>query len=506
MICKKCGAENEEGTVFCGTCGARLDGKIKCPTCGKYIDPNNVFCPECGARTDGKKPCPKCGTLVKNEQFCPTCGFALKKPQPVAFVPTKKTDECEKKIVQGDEKRNFMKSLGGWMIFAALIGAVVYLLMSLVFVFGKDELQYVISVGELRWVIIKVVSMTIAIAFSVLAVIWFFKSRRSADDKLFFLFFSLAFAFFIVNYILGFTRIYYDSEFKEFLYIINAFQVDLVKLLMFAGSLLYVLATAKEKGDVKRSLVGWLGVCFVFETNWMLPYGREWLYLFMVLNLLATAFAVFAMLMQSRGKIKRLGILASAIGLGLNIASLIFCYVSYYEDVRVICWADFLLWIPAIVCAIIGASATVKTSSGEGTTEPYIEGTTEPYIIKEKIGLSVFLSIITCGIYGIVWMASLVKNIHRIQNKSDSIVKEMLCLIFVPIYPIIWWYTRGESVKESFGEYGLTAKGNGTVYLILAIFGLSIVSQGIMQSDFNSFEAKTFSYSQSLPQEVREEQ
>lgn len=103
-------------------------------------------------------------------------------------------------------------------------------------------------------------------------------------------------------------------------------------------------------------------------------------------------------------------------------------------------------------------------------------------------------------------MASLVKNIHRIQNKNDSIVKEMLCLIFVPIYPIIWWYTRGESVKESFGEYGLTAKGNGTVYLILAIFGLSIVSQGIMQSDFNSFEAKTFSYSQSLPQEVREEQ
>ncbi len=493
MICNKCGTENEEVAVFCGSCGARLDGKIKCPTCGKYIDPSTVFCPECGARTDGKKPCPKCGALVKNEQFCPTCGFSLKKPQPVAFVPTKKTDECEEKIVQGDEKKNIMKSLGGWMMFAALIGAVVYLLLLLVFVFGKDELQYVISEGELRWVIIKVVSMTIAIAFSVLAVIWFFKSRRSADDKLFFLFFSLAFAFFTVYDQLG-TTLYYLDGFKYFLYIINSFQFNLVKLLMFAGSLLYVLATAKEKCDVKRCFFGWLGVCFVFETYWMLPYGREWLYLFLVLNLLATVFAVFAMLMQSRGKIKRLGILASAIGLGLNIASLIFCYVSRYEDGRVICWTDFLLWIPAIVCAIIGTSATVKTSSGEGTTEPYI--------IKEKIGLSVFLSIITCGIYGIVWMASLVRNIHRIQNKSGSIAKEMLCLIFVPIYPIIWWYTRGESVKESFGEYGLPAKGNGTVYLILAIFGLSIVSQGIMQSDFNSFEEKISSYSQSLPQEV----
>ena len=489
MICNKCGAENGEGTVFCGTCGARLDGKIKCPTCGKYIDPSNVYCPECGARTDGKKPCPKCGTLVKNEHICPTCGFALRKPQPVAFVPTKKTDECEKKIVQGDEKKNIMKSLGGWMMFASLIGAVVYLLMLLVFVFGEDDLLRVILKGA---------SMTIVIAFSVLAVIWFFKSRRSADDKLFFILFSIAFAFFTVCDQLGYYSPYY-SGFKYFLRIINTYQFNLVKLLMFAGSLLYVLATAKEKCDVKRCLFGWLGVFFVFETTLTFyVFWAIWYRGVIVLQLLASAFAVVAMLMQSSGKIKWLGIPASAIGLLLNIVSLIYCYVSRYEDGRAICWADFLLWILAIVCAIIGTIGAAEKSSGEGTTESYI--------IKEKIGLSVFLSIITCGIYGIVWMVSLVKNIHCIQNKSGGIVKEMLCLIFVPIYPIIWWYTRGESVKESFGEYGLTANGNGTVYLILAIFGLSIVSQGIMQSDFNSFEAKTSSYSQSLPQEAREEQ
>lgn len=472
MICNKCGAENGEGTVFCGTCGARLDGKIKCPTCGKYIDPSNVYCPECGARTDGKKPCPKCGTPVKNEQFCPTCGFSLKKPQPVNTAPTKKPDECEKKILQGDEKRNFLRSLGGWMMFASLIGAVVYLLMSLVFVFMEDELRWVII-----WVIIKVVSMTIAIAFSVLAAIWFFKSRRSMDDKLFFIFFSLAFAFFTVYY----------TDFKYSLHLFN-----LVKLLMFAGSLLYVLAKTKEKGDVKRCLVGWLGVFFVSETT---PLGLSYWYFFGEITVwlsLVTAFAVFALFMQSGGGKRWPGILASAIGLVLSIP---------------VGWGDFLLWILALVCAIIGASATVKTSSGEGTTDSYSgEGTTESYIIKKKIGLSVFLSIITCGIYGIVWMASLVKNIHCIQNKSGGIAKEMLCLIFVPIYPIIWWYTRGESVKKSFGEYGLTANGNGTVYLILAIFGLSIVSQGIMQSDFNSFEAKTSSYGQSFPQETREEQ
>ena len=59
-------------------------------------------------------------------------------------------------------------------------------------------------------------------------------------------------------------------------------------------------------------------------------------------------------------------------------------------------------------------------------------------------------------------------------------------MIFVPFYSLYWWYTRGEKVNQEFSQRNYASTGNGIVYLILAIFGLSIVSMAIMQSDFNS--------------------
>ena len=114
-------------------------------------------------------------------------------------------------------------------------------------------------------------------------------------------------------------------------------------------------------------------------------------------------------------------------------------------------------------------------------------------INKRSIGICILLSIITCGIYGIYWMYLLVKNTRSIQKNTDKCTGEMLCLIFVPFYSLYWWYTRGEKVRQGFAEHDYNATGGGVVYLVLAIFGLSIVSMAIMQSDFNSLKSETHS-------------
>ena len=114
-------------------------------------------------------------------------------------------------------------------------------------------------------------------------------------------------------------------------------------------------------------------------------------------------------------------------------------------------------------------------------------------INKRSIGMCILLSIITCGIYGIYWMYLLVKNTRSIQKNTDNCTGEMLCLIFVPFYSLYWWYTRGEKVRQGFAEHDYNATGGGVVYLVLAIFGLSIVSMAIMQSDFNSLKSETHS-------------
>ena len=112
---------------------------------------------------------------------------------------------------------------------------------------------------------------------------------------------------------------------------------------------------------------------------------------------------------------------------------------------------------------------------------------------KRSIGVCILLSIITFGIYGIYWLYLLVKNTYSIQKNTTSCTGEMLCLIFLPFYSLYWWYTRGEKVKQEFSQHNYASTGNGIVYLILAIFGLSIVSMAIMQSDFNSLKSETHS-------------
>lgn len=103
---------------------------------------------------------------------------------------------------------------------------------------------------------------------------------------------------------------------------------------------------------------------------------------------------------------------------------------------------------------------------------------------KRKIGICIFLSLITFGVYKIYWEYLLVKNV-KIIKKEETCTGEMLCLLFIPFYFLYWWVVQGEFVKNEFSQHGYSSTGNGTIYLIFGIFGLEIVSMAIMQNDFN---------------------
>ena len=61
------------------------------------------------------------------------------------------------------------------------------------------------------------------------------------------------------------------------------------------------------------------------------------------------------------------------------------------------------------------------------------------------------------------------------------------CTVLLPVLVVY----KGRKVKQEFSQHNYASTGNGIVYLILAIFGLSIVSMAIMQSDFNSLKSET---------------
>lgn len=56
MKCRKCGAELEDGVLYCRECGNRVasDEVRICIECGATVAGDAIFCPECGTRLDGK--------------------------------------------------------------------------------------------------------------------------------------------------------------------------------------------------------------------------------------------------------------------------------------------------------------------------------------------------------------------------------------------------------------------------------------------------------------------
>ena len=49
MVCKNCGKEIADDSIFCPNCGERTDDKIECKNCKTLVDSSFRFCPKCGA-------------------------------------------------------------------------------------------------------------------------------------------------------------------------------------------------------------------------------------------------------------------------------------------------------------------------------------------------------------------------------------------------------------------------------------------------------------------------
>lgn len=116
-----------------------------------------------------------------------------------------------------------------------------------------------------------------------------------------------------------------------------------------------------------------------------------------------------------------------------------------------------------------------------------------PTVTNRSIVVAILLSVITCGIYGIIWFISLVNDVNTVcndekSNQSGGIVF-LLTLITCGIYGLIWFYQAGKRMNVAGSKYGFQIADNSILYLVLGLLGFSIVDYCLVQSDLNKFSA-----------------
>lgn len=110
---------------------------------------------------------------------------------------------------------------------------------------------------------------------------------------------------------------------------------------------------------------------------------------------------------------------------------------------------------------------------------------------QRSIPVCIILTIITCGFYGIYWMIVLNEEVNYLAKKQGTSggLVFLFTLITCGIYGIYWMYQMGYAVEMLHEQHGEMRSNASVVYLILSIFGLSLVAYALLQNEVNKYIA-----------------
>lgn len=93
-----------------------------------------------------------------------------------------------------------------------------------------------------------------------------------------------------------------------------------------------------------------------------------------------------------------------------------------------------------------------------------------------SFGTWFILTLITCGIYNLFFLHSLIKDVNTICEGDGKKTSGLLALILLGIvtcgiYTFWWYYSLGNRLSENADKFGLKFSENGTTILMWYLFG-----------------------------------
>ena len=113
-------------------------------------------------------------------------------------------------------------------------------------------------------------------------------------------------------------------------------------------------------------------------------------------------------------------------------------------------------------------------------------------IQKRDIAMNVVLTVVTCGIYGLVWFVQITNDMRKASG--DETLKGgmdlLLGIITCGIWYIYWAYKMGQAATKALEKANLPTNDNAILYLVIQLFGLSIVNYALIQNDLNKIASQ----------------
>jgi len=109
------------------------------------------------------------------------------------------------------------------------------------------------------------------------------------------------------------------------------------------------------------------------------------------------------------------------------------------------------------------------------------------HLQQRSIAMNIILTIVTCGIFGLYWYYCVATDIYNNRNNIGTTpgITLLLNILTGGIYGMYVYYKWGQSMSELCREKNIPGEDRAVLYLILAIFGLSIVNMALIQNDLN---------------------
>lgn len=107
---------------------------------------------------------------------------------------------------------------------------------------------------------------------------------------------------------------------------------------------------------------------------------------------------------------------------------------------------------------------------------------------RRNVGSCVILTILTCGIFGIVWLTKICKDLNRLHGDENPVGSEVLMFLFIPFYSVYWGYAKGKQMYEDSKKRGGNLTDRKYIYLAMNLMFMQLFTLGFIQTQLNGYQ------------------